>query len=90
MGVGVRARRRTTGSCADGARYVRGKTRPIQITVADPRAHLLAVAHGEGVPAVLETMNPSNVELYRREGWEVVGHTDGRLLPTTWVLVNPA
>ena len=36
LGVGDRARRRTTGSCADGARYVRGKTRPIQITVAAP------------------------------------------------------
>ena len=36
MGVGDRARRRTAGSCADGARYVRDKTRPIQITVAAP------------------------------------------------------
>jgi ribosomal protein S18 acetylase RimI-like enzyme len=48
----------------------------------------VTAAHADGLPAVLETMNPSNVELYRREGWEVVGRTDGTDVPTTWVLVN--
>ena len=51
----------------------------------------VTTAHADGLPAVLETMSPSNVELYRREGWELVGHTDGPGadgVPTTWVLVN--
>jgi hypothetical protein len=51
----------------------------------------VTTAHADGLPAVLETMNPANVELYRREGWQVLGHTDGPGadgVPTTWVLVN--
>jgi GNAT superfamily N-acetyltransferase len=47
----------------------------------------VTTAHAEGLPAVLETMSPSNVELYQREGWEVLGHT-GDGVPTTWVLVS--
>ena len=29
-------------------------------------------AAADGLPAVLETSNPANVEVYRRAGWEVV------------------
>jgi ribosomal protein S18 acetylase RimI-like enzyme len=29
-------------------------------------------AAADGVPAILETSNPANVEVYRRAGWEVV------------------
>lgn len=47
----------------------------------------VTTAHADGLPAVLETMSPSNVELYQREGWDVVGHTEGSV-PTTWLLVN--
>jgi ribosomal protein S18 acetylase RimI-like enzyme len=47
----------------------------------------VTAAHAEGLPAYLETTNPSNVDLYERAGWRVVGRTgDGG--PTTWVLVN--
>jgi GNAT superfamily N-acetyltransferase len=37
----------------------------------------VTTAHADGVPALLETVSPSNVELYRREGWEVVARSDG-------------
>jgi len=37
---------------------------------------------------VLETMNPSNVELYQRAGWELYGQTTAEDVPTTWVLIN--
>jgi ribosomal protein S18 acetylase RimI-like enzyme len=30
-------------------------------------------AAADGLPAVLETSNPANVEVYRRAGWQVVG-----------------
>lgn len=46
-------------------------------------------AHADGSPAVLETMNPSNVELYQRAGWQLHGQTQRGDVPTTWVLVNP-
>ncbi|MEV4480022.1 GNAT family N-acetyltransferase [Micromonospora coxensis] len=42
----------------------------------------------DGLPAVLETSNPGNVEMYRRAGWEVV-----RALPRpvpTWIMRRPA
>ena len=45
-------------------------------------------AHADGYPAVLETMNPSNVELYQRAGWELYGQTAADDVPTTWVLIN--
>jgi GNAT superfamily N-acetyltransferase len=46
-------------------------------------------AHEAGLPAVLETTNPSNVDLYRGEGWQVVGHAPGAGdIPTTWVLMS--
>jgi GNAT superfamily N-acetyltransferase len=45
-------------------------------------------AHADGLPAVLETMNPSNVELYLRAGWTLHGQTAAGGVPTTWVLVN--
>ena len=35
--------------------------------------HGLARAAAEGLPAYLETATESNVDLYRRSGWEVVG-----------------
>ena len=47
----------------------------------------VTTAHAEGVPAYLETTNPSNVDLYEREGWQVVGQA-GESGPLTWVLVN--
>ncbi len=48
----------------------------------------VTTAHADGLPACLETTNPANVELYRREGWEVVDHITGRDVPDTWVLVS--
>jgi GNAT superfamily N-acetyltransferase len=48
----------------------------------------VTTAHAEGLPACLETTNPGNVELYRREGWEVLDHVAGRDVPDTWVLVS--
>ncbi|MFJ6168758.1 GNAT family N-acetyltransferase [Micromonospora orduensis] len=41
-------------------------------------------AAAEGLPAVLETSNPNNVELYRRAGWEVLG-TMAEPVPT-WIM----
>ncbi|WP_203916944.1 GNAT family N-acetyltransferase [Rugosimonospora africana] len=38
----------------------------------------------DGVPAVLETSNPGNVEMYRRAGWEVVRTVAAPL--TIWVM----
>jgi len=52
-------------------------------------AHGVARAHADGVPAVLETMNPSNVDLYVRAGWQVYAETTAADVPRTWVLVNP-
>jgi GNAT superfamily N-acetyltransferase len=45
-------------------------------------------AHADGLPAVLETMSPSNVELYLRAGWTLHGQTAADGVPTTWVLAN--
>jgi GNAT superfamily N-acetyltransferase len=47
----------------------------------------VTTAHADGLPAVLETTNPANVDLYQHEGWEVLAHDDGGG-PPTWVLVN--
>ncbi|WP_433794499.1 GNAT family N-acetyltransferase [Actinoplanes sp. CA-252034] len=41
-------------------------------------------AAADGLPAVLETSNPANVELYRRAGWEVVGEFE--VPRQTWVM----
>ncbi|GGO16829.1 GNAT family N-acetyltransferase [Micromonospora parathelypteridis] len=38
----------------------------------------------EGLPAILETSNPGNVELYRRAGWEVVGSLSEPV--PTWIM----
>ncbi|SIN11948.1 GNAT family N-acetyltransferase [Micromonospora cremea] len=38
----------------------------------------------DGLPAVLETSNPGNVELYRRAGWEVVRSVPDPL--PTWIM----
>lgn len=48
----------------------------------------VALAHRDGLPAVLETTNPSNVNLYVRAGWEVYRRAAAEGVPTTWVLVN--
>jgi GNAT superfamily N-acetyltransferase len=49
----------------------------------------VSAAHEAGVPAVLETTNPSNVDLYRGEGWRVVAQAGGLGgVPHTWVLVK--
>jgi hypothetical protein len=47
----------------------------------------LARAAAEGLPAILETSNPGNVELYRRAGWEVVGSL-AEPVPT-WIMQQP-
>jgi GNAT superfamily N-acetyltransferase len=39
----------------------------------------LSRAAADGLPAVLETSNPVNVELYQRAGWTVVGTVTGPL-----------
>jgi GNAT superfamily N-acetyltransferase len=42
-------------------------------------------AAADGLPAILETSNPANVEVYRRAGWEVVlAVTAGPL--TIWIM----
>ncbi|SCE99442.1 Acetyltransferase (GNAT) family protein [Micromonospora coriariae] len=44
-------------------------------------------AAADGLPAILETSNPANVELYRRAGWEVV---DSLSEPVpTWIMRQP-
>ncbi|MFG1884452.1 GNAT family N-acetyltransferase [Micromonospora sp. NPDC049102] len=47
----------------------------------------LARAAADGLPAILETSKPANVELYRRAGWEVVGSL-AEPVPT-WVMQQP-
>ncbi|WP_185755382.1 N-acetyltransferase [Micromonospora sp. A202] len=41
-------------------------------------------AAADGLPAILETSKPGNVELYRRAGWEVVGSMSEPV--PTWVM----
>ena len=41
-------------------------------------------AADDGLPAVLETATPGNVEMYRRAGWEVVASLDAPV--PTWVM----
>ncbi|MET7709277.1 GNAT family N-acetyltransferase [Micromonospora sp. NPDC005413] len=41
-------------------------------------------AAADGLPAILETSNPGNVELYRRAGWEVVGSLSEPV--PTWIM----
>jgi ribosomal protein S18 acetylase RimI-like enzyme len=43
-------------------------------------------ARADGVPAVLETTNPSNVGYYERAGWRVIGSTVAPI--AIWVLVD--
>ncbi|MDG4782968.1 GNAT family N-acetyltransferase [Micromonospora sp. WMMD961] len=47
----------------------------------------LARAAANGLPAILETSNPGNVELYRRAGWEVVGSLSEPV--PTWIMQQP-
>ncbi|MFI5925082.1 GNAT family N-acetyltransferase [Micromonospora sp. NPDC051543] len=47
----------------------------------------LARAAADGLPAILETSNPGNVELYRRAGWEVI-RTLAEPVPT-WFMRQP-
>lgn len=44
-------------------------------------------AAADGLPAVLETSNPANVEIYRRAGWQVVREV-AEPLPT-WIMQQP-
>ncbi|WP_433262997.1 GNAT family N-acetyltransferase [Micromonospora vinacea] len=44
-------------------------------------------AAADGLPAILETSKPANVELYRRAGWEVVGSL-AEPVPT-WIMQQP-
>lgn len=44
-------------------------------------------AVADGLPAILKTSNPANVEVYRRAGWEVVRDV-AELLPT-WIMQQP-
>lgn len=41
-------------------------------------------AAAEGLPSVLETSKPGNVELYRRAGWQVVGEVSAPL--PIWIM----
>jgi ribosomal protein S18 acetylase RimI-like enzyme len=43
-------------------------------------------AAADGLPAVLETTTPGNVEMYRRAGWEVVAALEAPV--PTWVMAN--
>ena len=47
----------------------------------------LARAAADGLPAILETSYPANVELYRRAGWEVLGSL-AEPVPT-WIMQQP-
>ncbi|MFY1616934.1 GNAT family N-acetyltransferase [Micromonospora sp. WMMD736] len=47
----------------------------------------LARAAADGLPAILETSNPGNVELYRRAGWEVIGSLPEPV--PTWFMRQP-
>ncbi|MFI6781937.1 GNAT family N-acetyltransferase [Micromonospora sp. NPDC050276] len=44
-------------------------------------------AAADGLPAILETSNPGNVELYRRAGWEVLGSLSEPV--PTWIMQQP-
>lgn len=46
-------------------------------------------AAADGLPAVLETSNPANVEMYRRAGWELVVVTPDEPL-TVWIMQHRA
>ncbi|MEV0565110.1 GNAT family N-acetyltransferase [Dactylosporangium sp. NPDC050588] len=52
-------------------------------------APALRRAAEDGLPALLETSNPGNVEVYRRAGFDVVEHltVDGRL--PVWIMRRP-
>jgi GNAT superfamily N-acetyltransferase len=45
-------------------------------------------AAADGLPAVLETGNPANVEVYRRAGWEVTSVVSADPL-TIWIMYRP-
>jgi GNAT superfamily N-acetyltransferase len=45
-------------------------------------------AGADGLPAVLETSNPGNVDIYRRAGFEVVAEITAGPLPV-WVMERP-
>nr|WP_196925278.1 GNAT family N-acetyltransferase [Micromonospora ureilytica] len=47
----------------------------------------LARAAADGLPAILETSYPANVELYRRAGWEVVTSLSEPV--PTWIMQQP-
>ncbi|MFG3554945.1 GNAT family N-acetyltransferase [Micromonospora sp. NPDC047557] len=44
----------------------------------------LARAAADGLPAILETSNPANIELYRRAGWEALGSLSEPV--PTWIM----
>jgi ribosomal protein S18 acetylase RimI-like enzyme len=46
-------------------------------------------AAADGLPAILETSNPANVEVYRRAGWEVERVVTAKPL-TIWIMQQPA
>jgi ribosomal protein S18 acetylase RimI-like enzyme len=46
-------------------------------------------AASEGLPAVLETSNPGNVDVYRRAGWTVTAEVSAEPL-TIWIMQRPA
>jgi GNAT superfamily N-acetyltransferase len=46
-------------------------------------------AAADGVPAILETSNPGNVEVYRRAGWEVVVSVTAKPL-NIWIMQQSA
>jgi len=46
-------------------------------------------AAADGLPAILETSNPANVEVYRRAGWEVAAVVPADPL-TVWIMQQPA
>ncbi|GGR65601.1 N-acetyltransferase [Micromonospora fulviviridis] len=47
----------------------------------------LSRAAADGLPAVLETSNPANVEIYRLAGWQVVREVPEPL--PTWIMQQP-
>lgn len=44
-------------------------------------------AAADGLPAVLETSNPANIEIYRRAGWQIIDEMTDPL--PTWIMQQP-
>ncbi len=53
-------------------------------------AHALQRRDRDGLPAYLESSNPSNVPLYERHGFKVIGKSESGSSPTLYPMLRPA